>query len=379
MSAPQVGGAHAAQIPINDLARASEAEIDALASVVTGVIRRGWYIDGPERRAFEDEFAEYLGVASCVGVANGTDALELAMRAVGCEPGDEILLAANAGMYGATAASRAGLRPKFADVEPSSLCLSLQTVVDQLTDATRAVLVTHLYGATADVQPIVAECHRRGVLVIEDCAQAAGAERDGKRVGSFGDAAAFSFYPTKNLAAMGDAGAVATSDESISERLGSLRQYGWETKYRVTTKGGRNSRLDEMQAAVLRRRLPGLDEANMRRRRVAASYEDTLSPSLGRLVRSAPGTYVAHLAVLLTPNGRREDIAEVLHRHRVQTDVHYPIPDHHQPVWDGAYEATRLPVTEAAATRVLTLPCFPQLTDSEVERVCAALAAAASG
>jgi aminotransferase EvaB len=335
---------------------------DALARVLDG----GRYVFGPEHELFETEFAGYLGARHCVAVASGTDALELALRAVGCTPCSEVVTAANAGFYTSAAARAAGLRVAYADVEPDTLALSAATVEPALTSGTSAVVVTHLYGLMADVEPIVELCGARGIAVVEDCAQAAGARRDGRAAGTSGDAAAFSFYPTKNLAALGDGGAVVTSRDDVAERLRELRQYGWEAKYRVATAGGRNSRLDELQAAVLRVRLTRLDQGNARRRSIALRYAEALP-----LVRLDGEDYVAHLAVALVED--RDGVRERLGAAGVGTDVHYPVPDHRQPVWGDAYAALRLPVTEHAVERVMTLPCFPELADNEVDRVCEAL------
>jgi dTDP-3-amino-2,3,6-trideoxy-4-keto-D-glucose/dTDP-3-amino-3,4,6-trideoxy-alpha-D-glucose/dTDP-2,6-dideoxy-D-kanosamine transaminase len=358
-------------VPVADPSRAVRALRGELDAAVSRVLDSGRYVLGPEHDRFESELAEYLGASHCVGVASGTDALEIALVAVGCGEGDEIVTAANAGYYSTAAALAAGLRVRYADVDATTLTVSAATVEAALTPETRAVVVTHLYGLLAPVEPIVEFCRARGVVLVEDCAQAAGARREGRLAGTFGDVATFSFYPTKNLAALGDGGAVVTGDAGVAERARRLRQYGWEAKYTVATAGGRNSRLDELQAAVLRVRLPQLDAWNARRRDIAASYAEALPSSAGRLV-SLPGEdYVAHLAVALVEE--RDAARERLAAAGVGTDVHYPVPDHRQPVWGSAYAESELPVTEHAAGHVVTLPCFPELTDNEVDRVCEAL------
>jgi aminotransferase EvaB len=359
------------QVPVADPSRAVRAFRAELDAAVAGVLDSGRYILGPEHDLFERELAEYLGAAHCVGVASGTDALEIALAAVGCEEGDEVVTAANAGFYSSAAARAAGLRVRYADVDPPTLTLSAETVGAALTPNTRAVVVTHLYGLLADVEPIAELCRSRGIALVEDCAQAAGARRSGRFAGTYGDAATFSFYPTKNLAALGDGGAVVTGDEAVADRARRKRQYGWESKYAVTVDGGRNSRLDELQAAVLRQRLPHLDAWNERRREIAARYAEALPAPAGRLVALEGEDYVAHLAVALVED--RAAVRERLGAAGVGTDVHYPIPDHRQPVWGGALADTELPVTEHAAEHVVTLPCFPELTDNEVDRVCEAL------
>jgi dTDP-4-amino-4,6-dideoxygalactose transaminase len=358
-------------VPVADPARAVRAERPALERALRRVLDSGRYVLDREVQGFENELAAHVGVDECVGVASGTDALELALRAVGCAAGDEVVTAANAGFYASAAALAVGMRVRYADVDPASLTVSVESVEDALTPTTAAVVVTHLYGLLADVEAIVALCRRRGVKVVEDCAQAAGARRGGRRAGSFGDAAAFSFYPTKNLAALGDGGAVATSDTGTAGRARMLRQYGWESKYRVAAPGGRNSRLDELQAAILRARLPLLDVANDRRRAIVRAYEKVLAGASARLVTRAGEDSAAHLAVVVVDE--RDSVRAALAAEGVGTDVHYPVADHRQPVWGDRHADVRLPVTEEAVDRVLTIPCYPELTDEEVERVADAL------
>jgi dTDP-3-amino-2,3,6-trideoxy-4-keto-D-glucose/dTDP-3-amino-3,4,6-trideoxy-alpha-D-glucose/dTDP-2,6-dideoxy-D-kanosamine transaminase len=360
---------HATQsIPVNDLRRGA---LDHdLTEVVSRVVASGWYLLGEETAAFESELADYLGADHVVGVASGTDALELACVSLGAGPGQEIVTAANAGGYGAMAAYRCGMSAHFADVDDRDLVLTPDTVEAALTRRTTMVIVTHLYGKMAPVAEICELCHAKGVLVIEDCAQAAGARADGRYAGSVGDAAAFSFYPTKNLGALGDAGAVVTSDDSIAARARRLRQYGWDVKYRIEDAGGRNSRLDEIQAAVLRARLPRLDDMNRRRREIAREYADALAATSVRMAQSGDDDYVAHLAVIRTT--RRAAFARALGERGVGTDTHYPIPDHRQRFIGDPW--VKLPVTEAASEQVLSLPCFPELAPEEVEIICAALA-----
>ncbi len=355
-------------IPLNDLGRAALAD-EEVVEAVGRVIRSGWYLLGAETESFEYELADYLGVLHTVGVANGTDALQLAFTAVGGKAGDEIVMAANAGGYGALAARRCGLGVRFADVEDSDLLLSRRTIEQALTPHTSMVLVTHLYGKLAPIADICDLCHASGIAVVEDCAQAAGANADNRYAGSFGDAAAFSFYPTKNLGAIGDGGAVVTSNEDIAARLRRLRQYGWGEKYRVQDDGGQNSRLDEIQAAVLRVRLRRLDEANCRRRAIAHCYGEALSPSQAQMAQSGGEDYVAHLAVVRSL--QRDAFVEGLSERGVDSAIHYPLPDHRQK-FIGLSSAV-LPTTEAAAEQVLSLPCFPELEDHEVDLICAAL------
>jgi aminotransferase EvaB len=358
-------------IPLNDLARATESLGAELIGALARVVESGWYLQGPEKEAFEDELASFVGTSCCIGVGSGTDALELALRGVGCSAGDEVLTAPNAGMYTTTAALRAQLRVRYADVDAETLCLSRDSVERALGPETRTVVVTHLYGRLADVEAIADLCEERGIALIEDCAQSIGASRNGRQAGSFGDAAAFSFYPTKNLGALGDAGAVVTNRHDVAERVRSLAQYGWGAKYHVVSEGGRNSRLDEVQAAVLRVQLPHLADRNARRRGLVRRYTQSLSEQSGVFVATESDDYVGHLAVFLARD--RASATMTLNERGVATDVHYPVLDHQQPVWKGAYDDVNLPVAEAAVRRILTVPCFPELRDDELDRICAAL------
>jgi dTDP-4-amino-4,6-dideoxygalactose transaminase len=358
-------------VPLNDLGRGFAALEAELRKTVDDVLSSGWYVLGPQHDAFEREFAAAVGAGSCVGVANGTDALELALLSVGCRPGDEVVTAANAGMYTSTAALKAGLVPRFADVDPASLLLTAATVEPALTPGTRAVVVTHLYGRLAEMGPLRDLCSAAGVALVEDCAQAAGAVGDEGPAGSLADVAAFSFFPTKNLGALGDAGAVVTDDPERADLVRRLRQYGWSAKYTATVPRGRNSRLDELQAAVLRTKLPHLAGWNARRREIVARYADALGEGPRRMVHGpSAGTpaYVGHLAVLAGPD--RDADRAALAEAGIRTDVHYPVPDHRQPVLADAAAGVSLPVTERAATEILTVPCFAEMTETEIERVC---------
>lgn len=356
-------------IPFNDLRRAASAD-SQVAEAVARVVHSGWYLLGRETSAFERELAEYLGVHHAVGVASGTDALELAFMALGAAPGQEVITAANAGGYSTLAARRCGMQVGFADVDDSDLLMTPHTIEDALTPRTTMVVVTHLYGKMADVSAIRNLCHSKGIRIVEDCAQAAGARVNGSYAGSIGDAAAFSFYPTKNLGAMGDGGAVVTSNADTAMLAHRLRQYGWgNVKYRVEENGGRNSRLDEIQAAVLRVRLPILEERNQRRREIVRRYAEALSSTPVRMAQNGNGDYVAHLAVIRSEH--RTALADALCARDIGTSIHYPLPDHRQKLI-GAPQV-RLPVTEAASEQVLSLPCFPELEHEEVDTICAAL------
>ena len=244
-----------------------------LGACLQRVVDSGWYVLGPQVRDFEAAFARHVGVRHALGVANGTDALTLALRALGVQPGQPVVTVANAGCYASTALAQLGAQPLYVDVEPARLTMAPPALAAALAaHPVAAVIVTHLYGQMADMPRLAALCHAAKVPLIEDCAQAHGATLNGRQAGAWGALACFSFYPTKNLGALGDGGAVLTDDQALAERLRALRQYGWTRKYEVTVAGGANSRLDELQAAVLLAKLPHLDAANAARRAIAARY-----------------------------------------------------------------------------------------------------------
>jgi aminotransferase EvaB len=361
----------AAHVPFNDLKRYAATIADRLEVSASRTIRSGWYLLGPETDAFESELAAFTGVSGCVSVANGTDALEIALRSVGVDAGDEVVLAANAGGYATTACVAIGAVPVFADVDAETLLLTPGSVADACTAATRAVVVTHLYGNVVDVDAV-----RAGIgpdtAIVEDVAQAHGAERDGRVAGAFGDAATYSFYPTKNLGALGDGGAVMSNRPDVLQRATALRQYGWESRYHATVSGGRNSRLDEIQAGFLRVLLPEVIERNRRRAAIRGRYLDALADRLA-FVPTPPGTTPAtHLCVVRVPG--RDTVAADLAALGVGTAVHFPVPDHHQPALAARpHRASSLVVTERACSEVLSLPCFPELRDDEIDHVIAAL------
>ena len=366
------------RIPCNDLSRGWIARSPEVRDAVESVLSGGWYVQGPGLAAFESELAQFLGVRHAAGVASGTDALCLAMMAVGCGDGAEIVTAANAGGYASCAAAQVGARVVYADVDPSTLLMTADTLEPVVGPLTTAVVVTHLYGNIAEVQPILDLCRPRGIRVIEDCAQAiGGANCAGRRAGSIGDVAALSFYPTKNLGAAGDGGAVATDDHQIDASVRSLRNYGWRTKYNVIDGGGRNSRLDEIQAAILRIGLRGVDGFNQNRREIVQRYSQAASDAHVSMVTGAGCETVAHLAVVRS--SARDEMRRFLSERGIDTDVHYPVPDHRQPGLRPPARVASLPVTEAAADEILTLPCFPEMTILEIERVAEAIMAFGQG
>lgn len=364
-------------IPFNDLRRqyqARQAEFDA---AVHRVLASGWYILGEEVAAFETEFAAYCGVAHAIGVANGTQAITLALQAVGVGPGDEVITVANAGIPGVVAILATGARPVFADVDPMTANLDPAAAEVVITPRTRAILPVHLYGRPAALDDLLTLAKRHHLKLVEDCAQAHGATIRGRKVGSFGHAAAFSFYPTKNLGAMGDGGAVVTDDPEVADRLRRLRVYGWRQQYYSEIAGGTNSRLDELQAALLRVKLRYLEIDNARRRALAAHYTAGLANTELTLPDDgAPDTpHVYHLYVV--QSRERDQLRTLLQAAGIGTAIHYPLPAHLQPPYrELGGGPGSLPVTERLAQTVLSLPIFPELTDQEVEQVIAAVTGA---
>ena len=356
-------------VPLNDLERGMRRDRALLETAVSRVLDSGYVVMGPQHAAFQTALAEYVGVAEALGVASGTDALELAMRVGMPEGKDTVLVAANAGGYGSTAARRAGFRLRYAEVDERSHCLTLESITEAMDDSVGVVVITHLYGNLTDIQAVVSECRARGVRVVEDCAQALGARRPEGGAGAFGDLSAVSFYPTKNLGALGDGGAVLTNSPELASEVAQLRQYGWDRKYHVAVTGGMNSRLDELQAAFLLARLPLLDGFNERRRSIVARYVEAAQDSPLNVLPADGPHHVAHLAVAVTEE--RTEIRGRLRELGVSTDVHFPVPDHLQPGFAAA--AQRLGITERLSNSVLSLPCFPEMTDDEVEHVCGAI------
>ena len=342
-------------------------EIDA---AVGRVLSRGWFVLGPEIDAFETAFAGYLGAAHCVTCANGTDAIELALRALGVCRTDRIATVANAGAYTTTALRAIGAEPLFLDVDLESKNVTLSEVNRAIDSGVKVVVVTHLYGlAVPEIREIADLCKNRNVPLLEDCAQAHGAKVRDQRVGTFGDAASFSFYPTKNLGALGDGGAVVTNNLDIAERVSCLRQYGWSSKYQVEMVGARNSRLDEIQAAILSVFLPDIDAANLRRRVIATRYSELIRHPKIDVPPVYGEEYVAHLYVVRVR--KRDALRAHLKYSDIATAIHYPIPDHRQPVFGTRYDDLHMPNTDRLSDEILTLPCFPEMSDAEVDEVIA--------
>jgi dTDP-4-amino-4,6-dideoxygalactose transaminase len=356
--------------------RALKQQID---DAVARALSSGWYILGNELREFEAEFAAWLGTAAVVGCGNGTDAIALALRGLGIGPGATVVTVSHTAVATVAAIEMAGATPLLVDIDPVYYTMdpnALQQALERPPahlPPIKAVLPVHLYGQPVDLDRILPLCRAHGVALVEDCAQAHGARLHGRRVGTFGDAATFSFYPTKNLGALGDGGAVATNDPALAERIAALRQYGWRKHY-ISDDTGVNSRLDEVQAAILRVKLTHLDSQNARRASIAATYADALRGSeLQPPCRRDDATHVYHLFV--TRSSRRDRFQSLLKQSGIGTGIHYPVPVHLQPAYVGrvALGAASCPQTEFAAKEVLSLPIYPQLTDSDVETVVAAL------
>ena len=364
------------RVPFLDLARNVSSHRAELDAAIECVLRSGRFVLGEEVQRFEDEFASFCGTKYAIGVASGTDAITVALQAVGVGPGDDVVTVANTCVPTIVGIEATGARPVLVDVDPDTFTLDPDKLEAALTERTRAIVPVHLYGQCADLEPILALARARGLRVVEDCAQAHGAEYRGRCAGSIGEAGAFSFYPTKNLGALGDAGAVTTNDAEVAERARLLRNYGERARFEHVVRG-RNSRLDTLQAAVLRAKLPHLAAWNERRRELAARYTKSLAVTPVRPPIEADGRrHVYHLYVVRTP--RREVFRAKLDERGVGTAVHYPTPIHLQPAYrDLAPAEQSLEVTERLAREIVSLPLHPELEDADVAYVSDALGAAA--
>jgi dTDP-4-amino-4,6-dideoxygalactose transaminase len=360
-------------IPLMDLRRLHEPCADEVRKALVDVLESGSFVLGQQCTRFETAFAAWCGARNAVGVANGTDAIEIALRALGIGASDAIATVANAGGYATTAIVACGATPVYVDVDDVTCNIDIAALGAAIAQGVRAVVLTHLYGRLAAPEVVAKLCADAGVHLIEDCAQAHGAKLGDRRAGTFGVAGCFSFYPTKNLGALGDGGAIVTDDPRVADRVRRLRQYGWQAKYRSIDAGGRNSRLDELQAAVLTTKLPYVDAQNGRRREIARRYMQRISNRAIEVPARDGESDVVHLFVVRSRD--RDALAAHLRREGVQTDVHYPVPDHRQPVFGPRFATTKLPVTERLANEVLTLPCHPAMTDDEVSHVIAACTA----
>jgi len=364
---------------MNDLKRLFGLHQEAVEQAALEAMRSGWWLNGPRGKTFSEEFRAYLGIAECLLVANGTDALEITLRALlgDRDPtGREVVTAANAGGYTTTACRQIGLTPVYADIDAATQILNLNSAVAAHSDTTLAVVATHLYGNVVDVAALRAAMDKAGyagVPIVEDCAQSHGARLDGRLTGTMGDIATFSFYPTKNLGAFGDGGAIVTADAGLAATVRSLQQYGWRAKYDIALSGARNSRMDEMQAAILSALLPHLDQHNAERTAILDRFAKAAGGKVKFLDRS-PGS-VAHLAVAQSDD--REAFRAFVNERGIASEVHYPILDCDQHGWRNLPQrlgADGLTASRASVQRIVTLPCFPGMTAAEIEHICAALA-----
>jgi dTDP-4-amino-4,6-dideoxygalactose transaminase len=340
-------------------------EID---EAIQRVLDRGRYILGEEVSNFEAEFASYLGVKHAIGLGSGTEAIHVALAACGIGPGDEVITVSHTAVATVAAIELTGATPVLVDIEPDFFTLDPLQFQAAITSRTRAVIPVHLYGQPANLEPIMEIARARNLRVIEDCAQAHGATYQGNRVGSYGDIACFSFYPTKNLGALGDGGMVVTSDAGLAERARLLREYGWAKRY-VSHIAGWNSRLDELQAAVLRVKLRYLDQDNRKRARLADQYGEGLDDCTLVLPSARDNTtHAYHLYVVRS--SKRDRMQVFLNDRGIGTLVHYPVPIHLQAAYDKRIPGgTVLQQTERAAQEVLSLPIYPELSDSDVQQV----------
>jgi dTDP-4-amino-4,6-dideoxygalactose transaminase len=342
-----------------------QSEIEAS---VLRVMRSNRYILGPEVEALESEFAEFIGTKAAIGVGNGTDALELAIRALDIGPGDEVITVSHTAVATVAAIEAAGAVPVLVDVDPRFFTLAPGQLQDALTTRTKAVIAVHLYGQPADVDEIAAFCSKNGLAFIEDGAQAHGATWGGRRLGGLGTVGCFSCYPTKNLGAIGDAGLVTTNDEALAKKIRMLREYGWQRRY-ISDLPGRNSRLDELQAAVLRVKLRHIDDDNAKRVKIARTYSDALDKSVVSLPNIRGNAHaVFHLYVVRSRS--RKALAEHLEARGVQTGIHYPVPIHLQSAYLSRIRTARdMSVTEQLSAEVVSLPMYPELSSTDVAHV----------
>jgi len=349
---------------------AHKEEID---QAIRRVLDSGWYILGQEGAAFEQEFAEYLGVSQAVGVGNGTDALEIALRACGVGVGDAVITVSHTVVATVAAIDLVGAMPILVDIDPATFTLDPNRLEDTIRQhqgsRIKAIIPVHLYGHPAAMPAIMEIARRHDLYVIEDCAQSHGAAIKGRKTGAWGDLAAFSFYPTKNLGALGDGGAVVTNNAELAQKLRLLREYGWQRRY-ISDLPGMNTRLDEIQAAVLRVKLQYLDQENNQRRQLAEVYNSCLAdtplvlPEVGQDVETVYHQYVVK-------SQKRERLRDFLKDNAVGTLIHYPVPVHRQPAYQNrvGIGSGGLPETEKAVGEILSLPMYPQMTNAQAQQV----------
>ncbi|MES0328231.1 MAG: DegT/DnrJ/EryC1/StrS family aminotransferase [Gammaproteobacteria bacterium] len=354
-------------IPMVDLKVQYQALKHEIDSALIEALSATQFILGPNVQAFEEEVADYLGVKYAVGVASGTDALHLALIAAGIGEGDEVITTPFTFIATAEAISYVGATPVFVDIDPNTFNIDLNQVEQAITDKTRAVIPVHLFGQPVDMNVLVKLCDDKGLLVIEDCAQSFGAHIDNKSTGSFGAFGAFSFFPSKNLGCFGDGGLITTNDEQHANELKVLRNHGSRERYHHNVIGY-NSRLDELQAVILRIKLKHIDAYNQDRRRVAQRYSRNLANTgIQTAFEDNIGLHIYHQYTLL--HARRDVIIKALQENNIASAVYYPIPLHKQDVYSNAYKGISLPVSESVAQNCFSLPIFPELEDRQVDTI----------
>ena len=359
-------------IPVAAPALEMHAFSEEINAAILRVLERGYYILGPEVEAFEQEFAKFVGTRFAIGVASGTDAIYLALCAAGIAAGDEVILPAHTAVATLCAVEQCGAQAVLADIEPDCFTIDAKSVARKITSRTRAIIPVHLYGHPADLDALADVVSDRNIIVLEDCAQAHGAEHRGRRVGSIGSVGAFSFYPTKNLGAPGDGGMIVTNDESVFEQARRLRTYGWNERF-ISASRGWNSRLDELHAAVLRAKLLHLPDLIDQRRAIAKSYIAAIGDGISAPTERHGHRHAYHLFVVRS--ARRDELRSYLRAQGIGTDIHYPMPLHMQPAYEGILgRSGDFPESERACAEILSLPLYPFLDQESIETVSAALA-----
>ncbi len=351
-------------VPFNDPARKIRA-IPNLELILLEFLKKGPYLNGEELSLFEEDLAKYLNVKYVYGVSSGTAALEIAMCALELVDDSEILVAANAGGYSSIAAVKSRLRPTYCEVNTNGL-IDFETFERSKNSKTKAIVLTHLYGQTVDVEAIYQYCSDNDIYVIEDCAQAIGARTNGRRVGSIGDISTFSFYPTKNLGTTGDAGAICTNNYTLAKKITMLKQYGWSERYFAQVSNGSNFRMDDLHALILRKQLSGVDALNSERRKIWSGYQKILETGGYELLGKNNDTFVAHLAVFSVAN--RNEFTKHLESLGIGWAIHYPFPDYSQDAF-SKYRTKKLSITETLSASVVSIPLFSELSKKEISSV----------
>ncbi|HOH91986.1 MAG TPA: DegT/DnrJ/EryC1/StrS family aminotransferase [Anaerolineaceae bacterium] len=359
---------NAKRIPVSDPHASYLSYKNEIDAAIHKVLDSGWYILGEVTREFESNFADYIGVKHCVGVNSGTDAISLALRALDIGAGDEVITVSLTAVATVAAIDLVGATPVLCDIDPDTRYMDASKVQGLISEKTKAILPVHLYGHPADLPALQAIAKKHNLFLIEDCAQAHGAQIDGKMIGSFGDLACFSFYPTKNLGAFGDGGAVCTNNDALADRLRWLREYGWKERY-ISYYKGMNTRLDEMQAAILNVKLKHLEHDTQKRIAIAQTYQHALAGLDLKLPSTKPGyRHVYHLYVVEA--NHREGLQTYLRDNGIATAIHYPQAVHQQPAYSQKIKGFHdLPVTNSLVPKILSLPMYPELSEDKQEHV----------